>query len=184
MTVFAAAPTSTAEDAPAVPDAVMSRVRVVVEYWTVTMDGQASCGSCDQTLTAVAEAVDDVRPLAERIGLAVEIQPRSVATWAEAMDQQIVASPTIRAAGVELRPDHSDESEARRWEWRGTTTSSVRPEAVLDFLIQAVSARSWQLAGYLSSGGPAGYVRQYLQDPPAYPTTPESDPCGCNATCR
>jgi hypothetical protein len=182
MTILAAAPISTAERAPAGPDAVMPGVRLVVEYWTVTMDGQVSCGSCDQTLTVVAEAVEDVRPLAERIGLAIEFQPRSVATLAEALDQQIVASPTIRAAGLELRPDHPDESEARRWEWRGTITTSVRPEALLEFLIQAVAARSQQLAGYLSSGGPAGYVRQYLQATPAN-ATPESDPGGCDTTC-
>lgn len=154
-----------------------SETTLVVEYWTVTMDDQTSCGSCDATLAVVAEAVERVGPLAAQVGIGVEVRPRSVATWAEALDHQIVASPTIRAAGFELRPVHTDETEARVWTWRGTTSASVTPEALVNLLIRAVAARSSQLEDYLAAGGPASYVRQFLQE---FPTpTSESADCGC-----
>lgn len=148
-------------------------VRLAVEYWTVTMDGQDSCGSCDQTFTEVSTALDTVRPLAARLGITVDLLPRTIATWAEAVDHRVVASPTIRAAGIELRPSHPDDTDTRVWAWRGTTTTSAIPEALLDFLVQALAARSQQLGGYLASGGPAPYVRQFLQAPPAA----EPPPC-------
>jgi hypothetical protein len=159
-------------------EGVMHGVRLAVEYWTVTMDGQGSCGSCDQTLTEVGSAMDTVRPLAARLGITVDLLPRTIATWAEAVDHGVVASPTIRAAGVELRPSHPDDTDTRVWAWRGTTTTSATPEALLDFLVQALAARSQQLGGYLAGGGPASYVRQFLQAAPAA-EAPASSACGC-----
>lgn len=138
--------------------------RIVVEYWTVSMDDETSCGSCDQTLTDLEGAIDTFRPVAARLGIEFEIQPRVVATWPQAIDHAIVASPTIRAAGAELHPiHHPDESDARRWTWRGTTSAQAPPEALLDLLVRAVAARSEQLGDYLKRGGPAPYVRQFLQ---------------------
>ena len=152
-------------------------VRLAVEYWTVTMDEQDSCGSCDQTLTEVSAALDTVRPLAARLGITVDLLPRTIATWAEAVDHRVVASPTIRAAGIELRPSHPDDTDTRVWAWRGTTTNSATPEALLDFLVQALAAHSQRLGGYLASGGPAPYVRQFLQAAPAT-EAPVSSGCG------
>jgi hypothetical protein len=151
--------------------------RLAVEYWTVTMDGQDSCGSCDQTLTEVSAALDTVRPLAARLGITVDLLPRTIATLAEAVDHRVVASPTIRAAGIELRPSHPDATDTRVWAWRGTTTSLATPEALLDFLVQALAARSQQLGGYLASGGPAPYVRQFLEAAPAA-EAPACSACG------
>jgi hypothetical protein len=172
MTTLTHAPLSTAA-----PEGATPGVRLAVEYWTVTMGGQDACGSCDQTLTEVSTALDTVRPLAARLGIAVDLLPRSVATWAEALDHRVVASPTIRAAGIELRPSHPDDTDTRVWAWRGTTTTSATPEALLDFLVQALAARSQQLDGYLTGGGPARYVRQFLQAAPAA-KAPGCSTCG------
>jgi hypothetical protein len=152
-------------------------LRLAVEYWTVTMEAQDSCDSCDQTLTKVSTALDAVRPLAARLGITVDLLPRTIATWAEAVDHRVVASPTIRAAGIELRPSHADGTETRVWAWRGTTTTSATPEALLDFLVQALAARSQQLGGYLASGGPAPDVRPFLQAAPAA-EAPACSACG------
>jgi len=151
--------------------------RLAVEYWTVTMGGQDSCSSCDQTLAEVGRAMDTVRPLAARLGITIELLPHTITTWPEAVDHGVVASPTLRAAGLEFRPSHPDESDARVWEWRGTAASSAAPEAVLDFLVQALAARCQQLGGYLASGGPAPYVRQFLRAAPTAHIPAESSGC-------
>jgi uncharacterized protein DUF2703 len=149
--------------------ATAARTRLTVQYWTVTMNDQDSCGSCDATLAALREAVDQVRPLAGRLGITIDIDERAVASWAQALDHAIVASPTIRAAGQELRPTHPDRTERRVWHWRGT--SAVLPaEALIDLLVRALAARGQQVDDYLTGGGPAPYLRQYL--PTAQPATP------------
>jgi hypothetical protein len=135
--------------------------RLTVEYWTVTRNDQDSRGCCDATLTAPREAADQIRPLAERLGITIDIQTRAIATWTQALDHAIAASPTIRAAGQELRPTHPDHTEQRVWRWRGTSTT-LPVEALTDLLIRALAARSQQIDDYLSHGGPAPYLRQYL----------------------
>ena len=157
--------------------------RLAVEYWTVVMGSQDSCTSCDQTLAEVGSAVDTVRPLAARLGITIELLPRTITTWPEAVDHGVVASPTLRAAGLEFRPSHPDESDARVWEWRGMAASSAPPEALLDFLVQAIAARSQQLGGYLARGGPAAYVRQFLRAAPTAQTPAPSSGRGGPAAC-
>lgn len=130
------------------------------------MEGQSSCGSCDATLTALDEVIATVRPIAERLGLTVDLVPRTVATWGEAVENGIVASPTVRAGGAELRPSHRDDSEGRVWQWRGKQTAAAPAEALLDFLVQAVGVRSRAVGDYLSAGGPAPYLHQFLRDAP------------------
>jgi hypothetical protein len=158
-------------------------VRLGVEYWTVAMEGQSSCGSCDATLAALSEAIVVVRPLAARLGIAVDVLPRTIVTWAQAVEHGIVASPTIRAACLEMRPSHREDSESRSWAWRGNTTPSATPQALLAFLVQALAMRSHQIDDYLASGGPHPYVRQFLQEAPptASPTVEEqrAADCGC-----
>lgn len=170
-------PTIDTRPAPATEGATAAG-RLTVEYWTVTMDGQDSCSSCDRTLAEVGGAMDTVRPLAARLGITIELLPHTITTWPEAIDHGIVASPTLRAAGLEFRPSHPDESDARVWQWRGSATSSAAPEALLDFLVQALAARSQQLGGYLASGGPAAYVRQFLRAAPTAQTPVPSSGCG------
>ncbi len=140
--------------------------RLTVEYWTVAMEGQSSCGSCDVTLTALQEAVATIRPIADRLGLFVDVVSRTVATWSEAVENGIVASPTIRAGGAELRPAHLDGSEERVWQWRGQQAGEVPAEALLDFLVQAVGVRSRAIGDYLAAGGPAPYLRRFLREAP------------------
>jgi hypothetical protein len=179
MSAIAHASVPSATHAEAAPGA-----RLQVEYWTVTMDQQSSCGSCDETLTELSSVVDSVRPLAGRLGIAVEVVPRTVATWLEAVDHGIVASPTIRAAGIEVRPSHPDGSETRVWEWRGTTTGSPTPDALFDFLVRAVAVRSEQVSDYLASGGPAPYVRHYLQAAPSFHVPSAADaPASATGSC-
>ncbi|MEE1928803.1 hypothetical protein V1J52_11490 [Streptomyces sp. TRM 70351] len=156
--------------------------RLAVEYWTVTMDGQSSCGSCDETRTVVDGAIEAVRPLAARLGIHLDVLPRTVATWAEAIDHGIVASPTIRAAGHELRPVHPDTSGSRVWRWRDQQTDSLAEEAALDLLLRALVARSTQIGEYLEHGGPSAYVRRFLSDQPAPQPTADT-PCGAAAGC-
>lgn len=103
-------------------DTAGNTTRLSVEYWTVTMNDQDSCGSCDATLAALREAADQVRPLGGRLGITVDIDTRAIATWSQALDHAIVASPTIRAAGQELRPTHPHHTEQRIWHWRGANT--------------------------------------------------------------
>lgn len=154
------------------------RVRLNVEYWTVSMDGADSCGSCDETLTALRDALAQVAPLARSLGIDVDIVPRTVTTWAEAFEHAVVASPTIRAEGIELCPAHSGDSEARVWQWRGAAGDAVPPQALLDLLVRALAARSRRLDAYLGQGGPAPYVRRHLQEGPAIGTPVASD-SGC-----
>lgn len=78
----------------------------------------------------------------------------------------IMASPTVRTIGIEARPSHLDDYEARVWAWRGTTTGSAPPEALLDLLIRAVAARREQASSYFAGGGPAPCVRRHLQAAP------------------
>jgi hypothetical protein len=158
------------------PATATPAARLVIEYWTVAMDGLSSCGSCDETRAVIADALDTIHPLAQPLGIAVELLPRVCESWAEAVDHAIVASPTIRAAGSEFRPSHPDNSEARVWQWRGRITPALTPEAALDFLVQAIAARSQQLGDYLASGGPAPYVRQFLQ---IAQTSEAPAPSGC-----
>lgn len=157
-------------------------VRLSVEYWTVTMKDSDSCGSCDATLSALLEAAAQVRPLAERLGITIDIDSRAVATWSQALDHAIVASPTIRAAGQELRPTHPDLTEARVWHWRGTSTDLLPSGALTDLLVRALAARGRQIDDYLTGGGPAPYIRQHLPSAqPATPTpqTPDSAASAC-----
>lgn len=158
------------------------RVRLSVEYWTVTMDGADSCGSCDETLTALQAALAQVRPVAQALGIDVDIVPRTVATWGEALEHVIVASPTIRAEGIELHPIHSGDTEARAWRWRGATSDTVPGQALTDLLVRALAARSRRLGVYLEQGGPAPYVRRYLQaDPAAVMPVASGSGCGPSA---
>ncbi|MGP4030039.1 hypothetical protein [Actinomadura sp. 3N407] len=152
--------------------------RLVIDYWTVAM-GEDSCGSCDATLTVLHGAVDAVRPLAEQLGIALEVVPRTVSTWEQALEHQITASPTIRAAGAELRPSHPDDSETRLWTWRGHTSGSVPQEAVLDFVLRALSARSGQLGDFLACGGPSSYLRRFLSAPVTAELASDES-CGCS----
>lgn len=170
------APTSTRS----VSEDTTAGARLSVQYWTVTMNGQDSCGSCDATLTALREAADQLRPLAGQLGITIDIDTRAVTTWSQVLDHAIVASPTIRAEGHELRPTHPDHTEQRVWHWRGTSTA-LPAEALTDLLVRALAARSQQIDDYVTRGGPAPYVRQYL--PTAQPTIPTPDgtasTCGC-----
>jgi hypothetical protein len=172
---------TTIPDAPAPPVPVgldQSRASLAVEYWTVVMNGQGSCDSCDDTLGVLDAALEEVRPIAQLLGLAVEVVPRAVESWTDAVENGIVASPTLRAAGVELRPSHPDRSEARVWRWRGITTGSARLESLLDFLIRALAVRSEQINTYLVGGGPAPYVRQFLESAPVLAAVaPDSSSC-------
>jgi hypothetical protein len=173
-----------------------SRVELGVEYWTVARDGQDSCGSCDQTLAVVDDAVDTLRPIAERLGVNIQVRPHTITTWAEALDHAIVASPTIRSAGIELRPAHVDGSESRRWHWRGQVSPTVSSQAVLSVLVRALGKRSEDVENYLAGNGPAPYVRQFLQSDPesAQPVAtgattqseadqPAAAACGCGTSC-
>ncbi|MEE1943357.1 hypothetical protein V1L54_28800 [Streptomyces sp. TRM 70361] len=146
------------------------------------MDGQSSCGSCDATRAVVDGAMEAVRPLAARLGMQLDVLPRTVATWAEAIDHGIVASPTIRAAGHELCPTHPDTSESRVWRWRGQQTVSLPEEAALDLLLRALAARSKQIGEYLEHGGPSAYVRRFLSEQPA-PQLDADTSCGAAAGC-
>lgn len=155
--------------------------RLTVEYWTVDMEGQSSCGSCDVTLTALQEAVATIRPVADRLGLAVDVVPRTVTTWSEAVENAIVASPTIRAGGAELRPAHPDGgTEERVWQWRGQQAGEAPAEALLDFLVQAVGVRSRAIGDYLAAGGPAPYLRRFLREAPA-PDAPTMTAGSCSS---
>lgn len=140
--------------------------RLIVEYWTVAMNGQSSCGSCDETRTIVDHAIEAVRPLATQLGIHLDILPRTVTTTAEATNHAIAASPTIRTTGFELRPSHPDTSETRIWQWRGHQTASLPHEAALDLLLQALTTRSTQINTYLEHGGPSDYVRRFLTEHP------------------
>ncbi|REE99987.1 DUF2703 domain-containing protein [Thermomonospora umbrina] len=155
--------------------------RLTVEYWTVAMDGDDSCGSCDETLTTLRHMVARVRPLARSLGIDVDVTHRVVATWGEALDHEIVASPTIRAEGTELRPSHPDDSERREWRWRGDTGDTAPGQALLDLLVRALAVRSRRLSAHLDRRGPAPYVRQYLQPAPsaAEPTSSGNGPATC-----
>jgi hypothetical protein len=172
VTILTEAPT------PSGAAAATPETRLVVEYWTVTMDGEGSCASCDDTLDVVNEAVAMIRPLAQHLGMTIELVPRTVATWSDAVDHEIAASPTVRAAGIELRPSHPDTSDTRIWNWRGTTSMSLPPQAVLDLLVQAVSDQSSRLGEFLVKGGPTPYVRQFLQEAPAA-AAKDLSPTGC-----
>lgn len=164
------------------PPAAGESTRLAVEYWTVTMEGQSSCGSCDATRTVVEGVLEDARPLAIRLGIYLEVLPRTIATWAEALDHGIVASPTVRAAGFELRPSHPDTSESRVWQWRGRQTASLPEDAALDLLLRALAARSAQIGEYLERGGPSAYLRRFLLEQPApQPATDIS--CGAATGC-
>jgi len=149
------------------------------------MDGAASCGSCDATLTVVNDAVETLRPLAERLGITFEVIPRTVGTFAEAAEHEIVSSPTIRAAGIELRPSHPDDSERRVWTWRGDTSTAVSAEAVLDTVVRALAAHSARFDEFLAAGGPSPYTRQFLSGSPAEPALAGSadESCGCATAC-
>ncbi|WP_433500727.1 DUF2703 domain-containing protein [Sphaerimonospora sp. CA-214678] len=153
-------------------------VRLTVDYWTVAMNGQDSCGSCDATLATLTEAIEMIRPLATRLGITIDVQPRTVDRWAEAIEYGISASPTIRAAGVELRPCHPDGSEHRLWTWRGETGAELPVEAALDGLLRALVARSAQLGGFLADGGPSPYIRQHLSTSRQPTTIGGSSGCG------
>jgi uncharacterized protein DUF2703 len=187
MVTITTSPTSpTTTEAPAstssVSEDATAGAGLSVEYWTVTMNDQDSCGSCDATLAALREAADQVRPLAQRLGIGIDIDTHTVATWSQALDHAIVASPTIRAAGQELRPTHPDLSEARVWHWRGTSTDLLPSEALTDLLVRALAARSQQIDDYLTGGGPAPYIRQYLpsaQPATSTPQTPDSTASTC-----
>ncbi|MFP8908398.1 hypothetical protein [Streptomyces atacamensis] len=157
--------------------------RLTVDYWTVAMEGQDSCGACDETLTALTRAADTVRPLAAQLGITLDITRRTVATWHEAVEHHISASPTLRAAGTELRPAHRDDSEARVWSWRGAHTASPPPAAVVDFLLRAVAARSAQLDDFLSRGGPSPYLRRFLTASAAEAPAAEAVTCGPSGSC-
>ncbi|MFD0900088.1 hypothetical protein [Actinomadura sediminis] len=169
-------------DTEAVSIGTGSRVRLIVEYWTVAMEDQDSCGSCDATLALLHEAIDAVRPFAERLGIVIDVAASKITTWDDAVEQGIVASPTIRAEGLEMRPVHPDGSQARVWSWRGTVGASPAPEALLDLLLRAVAERSRRLGAYLAEGGPAPYVRTYLRATAAADTAPTATcgpvPCG------
>lgn len=145
--------------------------RLTVEYWSVTMDGQSSCGSCDETRTVVEHAIEAVRPLATRLGVHLDLLSRTVTTRAQAIDHAIVASPTIRAAGFDLHPTHPDTSENRIWKWRGHQTNALPEEAALDLVLRALTARSTQISAYLDHGGPSAYVRGYLTEKPTADTS-------------
>lgn len=158
------------------------RTPLVIDYWTVAMGEEASCGSCDETLTVLDRAVDTVRPFADQLGIALKITPRTISTWDQALEHQITASPTIRGEGIELCPSHPDGTETRLWTWRGETTNSLQPQAALDFVLQALTACSRQLSDYLSHGGPSPYLRQFLDAPAtAKPGQPIS--CGADGAC-
>lgn len=180
MTAITRAPAPPAAD-PTTPRAPRAwpRIRLTVEYWTVAMRDQDSCGACDATLTTLQDAVAQIRPLAERLGITVDVAPRTVVTWAQALDHAIAASPTIRAAGHELRPTHRDHGEERVWQWRGTASAAIPVEALTDLLVRAVAARSRQLGDYLTLGGPAPYLRQYMhaEHGADAPVTDGSDRC-------
>ncbi|WP_031511329.1 hypothetical protein [Streptomyces megasporus] len=176
---------STTTHAPAAadtPPSAAESTRLAVEYWTVAMDGQSSCGSCDATRAVVDGAMEAARPLAIRLGIHLEVLPRTVATWAEALDHGIVASPTIRAAGFELCPSHPDTSESRVWQWRGRQTASLPEEAALDLLLRALAARSTQIGEYLERGGPSAYLRRFLLERPA-PRPAADTSCGAATDC-
>lgn len=158
------------------------RTPLVIDYWTVAMGEEASCGSCDETLTVLDRAVDTVRPFADQLGIALKITPRTISTWDQALEHQITASPTIRAEGSELCPSHPDGTETRLWIWRGETTNSLQPQAALDFVLQALTACSRQLSDYLAHGGPSPYLRQFLSVSSA--TAPAAtEACGLSAAC-
>ncbi|MDA8368397.1 MAG: hypothetical protein M0026_00825 [Nocardiopsaceae bacterium] len=155
---------------------------LVIDYWTVVMGEETSCSSCDETLTVLNGAIDTIRPLADQLGITVKITPRTVSTWDQALEHRITASPTMRAEGIELCPSHPDGTETRRWTWRSETTNSLQPQAALDFVLQALCARSRQLGDYLSRGGPSLYLRRFL----SAPVTPEhgqATSCGAGGTC-
>lgn len=171
---------ATTLDLPAAPH----DTRLVIDYWTVVMEDQTSCDTCDAALTALTGAVATLRPLAEPLGILIEVVPRAVTTWPEAIEHHIAASPTIRAAGTELRPAHPDSSETRLWSWRGTQHSALPEAALLDFLLRALATRSAQVNDYLHRGGPAPYLRRFLTEPAASPTTtPQQAACGPSASC-
>lgn len=153
--------------------------RLTVDYWTVAMDGQNSCGSCDAVQTALTGAAQTLRPLAETLGIVIDIVPRTVTTWEEAVEHGITASPTVRAEDTELRPVHPDDSETRLWTWRGTQYSAPPEAALLDFLLRALSARSASIGTYLTQGGPSPYMRQFLTDTTPLPVTAPREASCC-----
>ncbi|NEA21748.1 hypothetical protein [Actinomadura bangladeshensis] len=79
-------------------------------------------------------------------------------------------------------PSHPDGTETRLWTWRGETANSLQLQAALDFVLQALTARSWQLSDYLAHGGASPYLRQFLDAPAtAKPGQPIS--CGADGAC-
>ncbi|ARQ70618.1 DUF2703 domain-containing protein [Streptomyces marincola] len=168
--------------AEATAPAALPAARLTIEYWTVTMEGQTSCGSCDTTLTTLTDAAATLRPLAERLGIRIDILPRTVTTWAEAFEHGITASPTIRTATADLRPAHPDDTETRLWSWRGSRHTTLPEAALLDFLTRALSARSAEIGDYLDQGGPAPYLRRFLSEPAAAPATAPQE-TSCATTC-
>jgi hypothetical protein len=169
--------------APGSPPSPESGARLAVDYWTVAMEGQDSCGACDETFAALTRAADTVRPLAEQLGLTLDITRRTVATWQEAVEHGIGASPTLRAAGAELCPAHRDSSEARVWSWRGAHHASPPSAAVMDFLLRAMAARSAQLDDFLSRGGPSPYLRRFLAVPADGAPAAGTAACGPGGSC-
>ena len=144
---------------------------VVVEYLTVEMAGQATCGSCDDTLTSLRSAIAAVEPLAADLGLQIRVEELAVRSHAQALEHEVVASPTIRSEGVVLAPAHVTGSEARRWTWRGDLGPEPSRGQLIDLLLAALMSRSQRLERFLASGGPDAYVRSHLlaTEPAAVP---------------
>ncbi|PJF01994.1 hypothetical protein CUT44_00025 [Streptomyces carminius] len=172
-----------ASPAPGSPPSPEPGARLAVDYWTVAMEGQDSCGACDETFATLTRAADTVRPLAAQLGITLDITRRTVATWQEAVEHGIRASPALRAAGTELRPAHPDDSEARVWSWRGAHHASLPLAAAVDFLLRAVAARSAQLGDFLSRGGPSPYLRRFLTASAAEAPAAGAVACGPSGSC-
>ena len=113
------------------------------------------CGRCRDTSTHLDTALETLRPVAELLGLRLDVRKTKVESAQQARELGFVSSPTIRVNGTDIAPEIEEsvcepcgdlcgcgeDFQCRVWRWRGEVHRAAPAGLIAEAVLRALVGR-------------------------------------------
>ncbi len=122
---------------------------VIIDYLYLDLD---TCDRCQDTLSALDEAIKDLSLVMNSAGLYIEVRKTLIDTRQKAIEHKLLCSPTIRINGVDIDGDIretscgccsdicGDDVDCRVWTYEGEQYTAAPKKLLMNAILKAIYA--------------------------------------------